>query len=498
MSERKQAFQPGDFLWLALGVILYTFVGWRWNMPIAAWLSPLFLIRFFRGQDRWYKALLAYPLLAVAGALNKWNAWDLDWFVQIGLSLLLPLPLLVALYMDRTFSRRLKGLLSTVVFPAVLVVFDLAIGLWPVLGTIISPAVTQFELTSLIQLTAVTGIWGLTFLMGWAAATVNLVWENGFELRKVARPAAVFALALLAILLGGAARLALARPAAPTVRVGGVTVPHVRDYWSEIIDLATPRDVAHQFETEIAALNDQLFSGSEEVVAGGAQIVFWSEGNGVVYEEDEAAFLQRAQEFARKHQVYFAPALLVLHYGQTSSDNKLVMITPQGEVAFTYVKTISWYPTDSDGIIRYVDTPYGRISAAICFDMDFPTLLRQAARQDVDIVLVPAFDSEGIKPYHTQVGLFRAVDGGFSIVRQVNTGTSMAVDYQGNVLAYQDYFRTADRTMLADVPTQGVKTVYGVLGDWFAYADVLFVVGLIGWAAAGMLRNRGLKTRSSE
>ncbi len=484
MNERQRAYEPLDLLWLVLGAVLYAFVGWRWNIPIAAWLAPLFLMRFFRRQDRWYKALLAYPLLAVAGALNKWNAWDLDAIVQAGLSLLLPLPLLIALYLDRAFCRRLPALPGTLLFPAVTVAFDLAIGLWPLLGTIISPAVTQFELTSLIQVASVTGIWGLTFLLGWAASMVNLWWENGFEARRIARPAAVFFAVFLAILLGGAARLALARPAVATVRVAGVTVPHPRDYWSEIIDQATPRDLAHRFAAEIAALNDQLFERSAQAAAGGgAQIVFWSEGNGVVYEEDEAAFLQRAQEFARQRQVYFAPALLVLHYGQTTSDNKLVMITPQGEIAFTYVKTISWYETDSDGLLRWVDTPYGRLSAAICFDMDFPTLLRQAARQDVDIVLVPAFDSAGIKPYHTQVGLFRAVEDGFSIVRQVNTGTSMAVDYQGNVLAYQDYFRTADRTMLADVPTKGVRTIYGVLGDWFAYANALLAAGLLGWAA---------------
>ncbi|MBN1955979.1 MAG: carbon-nitrogen hydrolase family protein, partial [Anaerolineae bacterium] len=456
MEKRNRVYEPLDLLWLALGVVLFAFFGWRWNMPIAAWLCPLFLIRFFRRQDKWYKALIAFPLLAAAGALNKWNAWDIEWFGQVGLSLLLPMPLLVALYVDRFFSRRLQGLLATFVFPAVLVVLDLAISLWPLLGTIISPAATQFELTALIQVASVTGIWGLTFLIGWAASMANLWWEHGFEVRRIARPAAVFVLVLLVVLLGGAARLALARPASSTVRVGGVTVPHPRDYWSEIVDLGTPRGVAHQFEAEVTSLNDQLFAASEQVVAGGAQIVFWSEGNGVVYEEDEAAFLQRAQAFAREHQVYFAPALLVLHYGQSSTDNKLVMITPQGEVAFTYVKTISWYPTDSDGIIRCVDTPYGRIAAAICFDLDFPSLLRQAAQQEVDLVIVPGFDSAGIKHYHTQVGLFRAVEGGFSVVRQVNTGTSMAVDYQGNVLAYQDHFRTTDRTMLADVPTQGV------------------------------------------
>ena len=65
---------------------------------------------------------------------------------------------------------------------------------------------------------------------------------------------------------------------------------------------------------------------------------------------------------------------------------------------------------------------------------------------------MPALDSMGIRPYHTEVGLLRAVENGFSVVRQTSEGASMAADYQGNVLAYQDFFRTTDRLMVADVP----------------------------------------------
>jgi apolipoprotein N-acyltransferase len=48
----------------------------------------------------------------------------------------------------------------------------------------------------------------------------------------------------------------------------------------------------------------------------------------------------------------------------------------------------------------------------------------------------------------------------------------MAVDHQGRLLAYQDFFATADRIMLADVPTRGVKTGYAVIGDGFAYLNL--------------------------
>jgi apolipoprotein N-acyltransferase len=101
------------------------------------------------------------------------------------------------------------------------------------------------------------------------------------------------------------------------------------------------------------------------------------------------------------------------------------------------------------------------------------------------IVLVPAFDWESIR-FRYQVGLFRAIENGFSVVRQTNEGGSSAVDYRGRILAYQDFFATSDRTMTSEVPTRRVRTVYAVLGNWFAHTTILFVVVLIGAAPTAL------------
>ncbi len=482
MNKLNRAWNPLDLLWLALGALLYAFVGWRWSMPIAAWLAPLFLIRFFRNQDKWHKALIALPLIALAGWANKTGSWDLDLVTELALCLLVPMPFWIALYADRFFARKSTGLIGALAFPVIYTALEYGLALNPQLGVITSIANTQFGLLPLAQITSVSGIWGVTFVVSWFASTLNTLWDNGFQLQRAGRPVAVFVVCFSLILAGGEIRLALLRPEAQTVRVASITVAHPHDYWSEIVDLGTPRQVAHQYEQEMADLNEQLFAASQQAALSGARIIFWSEGNGVLYEEQEADFVLRAQAFARQYQVYFAPALLVLHYGQTSSDNKIVMIDPAGQVAYSYTKTISWYETDSDGIIDVLDTPYGKIASVICFDMDSPAFIRQAAQKEVDIMLVPAFDSRGIRPYHTYVGLFRGIENGFSIVRQVNAGTSMAVDYEGNILAYQDFFRTQERVMFADVPTRGVRTIYGAMGDWFAYLAVIAAMAFIGVA----------------
>ena len=72
------------------------------------------------------------------------------------------------------------------------------------------------------------------------------------------------------------------------------------------------------------------------------------------------------------------------------------------------------------------------------------------------------------------------------MVRQVNEGTSMASDSRGNVLARQDYFMTGDRLMFADVPIRGAHTLYGYLGDWFAWTSIALFVLLAGLVVKGI------------
>ena len=480
---------------LALGAACFAFVGWRFNVPIAAWISAVFLIRFFRDRKRWYAALPAVLALAIASFVQMNGGWDMDPWMVYAFSFVRPAAFLAALFCDRAFFTRLPRWAATLVYPAVYLAVDYLFALTP-LGTGMSVAATQFGFPAVSQIASLVGMGGIGFLIDWLASVVNTPWDNRADLPSVRRLAIVAGSVTLALLAFGSARYALTRPSSPTVRVGSVTIAHPRDYWAWI-DKSTPRDLIAGYSAELSGLEEQLMAQSERAAAAGARIIFWSEANLVITEDNEQAFMKRAADFARSHGVYFAPAMVVLRYGQTISDNKIVMFAPDGTRAFTYVKTISWYPTGSDGILKIVDTPYGRIGSAICFDMDFPAFIHRLGAMRADIVLVPAFDRERIRPFHTEVGLMRGLENGFSVVRQTNDGTSMAIDGSGRVLARQEFFETSDRLMLADVPTRRVPALYPLIGESFSYAGMVLALALILWGSLSGARTRRKATRAA-
>jgi apolipoprotein N-acyltransferase len=347
MTDKKRRF-----LWLGAGSLLFAFVGWKWNMALAAWVGPVFLVRYFRSCGRWRCALLAYPALVAASFLKLSGTWAY-----------------------RGFFRRAPVWSSALLLPAGYVLCDFAFARIPSFGTAGSLAVSQFFNAPGIQLGSLAGIWGISFVMLWVAA------------------AALLAGGLLC--LAGGLRLTAFPPASETVKIAGIAVGHERNYWDLVLDRGVPAGEAPRYSEELDRLEGALFQRSEQAAAGGARIVFWSEANLFVYEDELGALLEKAGEFARRRQVYFAPSLQVLHFGSSLNDNRAILFAPDGTILYTYKKRMSLYSVDSAGVIPFADTPFGRIASAICFDMDFPGYIRQAGRKSVDIMLVPAYDTKG-------------------------------------------------------------------------------------------------------
>ncbi len=127
-------------------------------------------------------------------------------------------------------------------------------------------------------------------------------------------------------------------------------------------------------------------------------------------------------------------------------------------------------------VIQSVDTPYGRIGVSICRDMSFAGYARQAGEQQVDIMFNPSFDYP--KSTSAMYSL-RAVENGFTMIRPVYNGFSYAVDPNGRLLASMDSNQTDTGIMYAEVPTQGINTLYSKIGDLLGWICVVGSLGFI-------------------
>jgi apolipoprotein N-acyltransferase len=254
---------------------------------------------------------------------------------------------------------------------------------------------------------------------------------------------------------------------------------------------ATPDEI-QQIRSLAAALDDDLLERTEREARSGARIVFWGESNAFVFKNDEPALISRGSELAQRHGIYLGLGIAVWTIGgEKPLENRLVLIDPRGDVAWEYWKSIpvpgqeAAITVPGDGRLKSVETPYGNVAGAICYDMDFPWLLRQAGDLRADVLMAPSNDWREIDPWHTHMARYRAIEQGFNLVRQTSGGLSAACDFQGRVLASMDHYTTGDRTMVSQVPTRGVRTIYSVIGDLFAWLCLAVLATLIALALRG-------------
>ena len=489
-----------SFLWLAIAAGLLVFANGMMIVPLATWIAPIFMVRFLRSQRALPGLLLGYVVNAAAFMVG-WRPAFVDAGAMFGVySIFFALLCFLPYAIDRLLAPRFRGYTGALVLPIAWTAVEYLLHLVSPLGTFFLLPYTQGGNLPLLQVMALTGMWGVTFLITWLAGTINYAWERGFVVERAGRGMAAYAVVLAAVLIGGGLRLAVFPPEGATVQVAALTTNVNREVLPEpdtprdqrLLAGALTDDDVQAMTATMNAINEDLLQRTSIQADAGARIVTWTEYNAHTWKGTEQAFLDTARSLAREKGIYLAFPLAVIQPDVAQRpaphlvvENKSVMITPEGEVAYTYLKhnlLIGWeseHAVRGERVIHAIDTPYGRLASVICLDMEYPDFMRLAGQQGVDIMLSGAIDgtpSTHGNPIHSTMASFRTIEEGFSLARGGFYGANVAVDYQGRLLGRTGHYTASDRTVVAHLPIKGVRTPYNVLGDYFPVTCLALLV----------------------
>ncbi|MEV1015370.1 nitrilase-related carbon-nitrogen hydrolase [Micromonospora sp. NPDC049801] len=326
-----------------------------------------------------------------------------------------------------------------------------------------SLAYTQADVRPVIQLTALTGVWGVTYLL-LAVPIALAALLAGLRPTRTARldgprPALTCLLALL-LGVGGWSAWSLSRspePAEP-LTVGLVALRQSEDGLP--IDEPSGRDLLTRYVPRVS-----------DLAARGARIVVLPEKVFAVTDATLPLLVEALQQTAARVVVG-----VVLRRAGTASNVALVL-DPSGTIR-TYEKRHlipgleDWLTPGGDEVI--VD---GRFGVAICKDLDYPGLVRRYRAQGVSVLLVPGLDFTSDGWLHSRMALVRGVENGITVVRAAAFGRLTVTDPGGRVVGEAT---AGDAELLVTAaPTAGFGTVYSRTGDWFPIVSlVLFVISV--------------------
>jgi len=430
------------------------------------WLAPLPLL-WLATRARASAVALAAFVAVLVGGLNQWHyVHDL---IKLPISVLIlqggiasaVFALTVLLY--RRLARRGQVLTAMFAVPLLWTVVFFANAAGSPHGTWGDLAYTQMDATFVIQIAAVTGIWGIGFTLMLCAAWIATL-ANDSAPRRARATAAVVGAVLLAGALGyGAWRLG-DDAAERSVTIGLVSQPGGKPL--------APAEPAGE------ALLGKYLAQLQPLVEAGAQYLVIPEVSFGVDHPDIPAL----RDFAQQRGVTLLTGV-DLKMPNAPERNASLAFGPQGGAPSVYAKH-HLVPVFEDRFTPGSDTtllPGGNVGLTICKDNDFPALLRRYGEQNVQLMLIPAWDFQLDGWLHSRMAILRGVESGFAIARSARDGRLTLSDDRGRVLA-EASSEEGPAHLIGELPLRHTHTLYARWGDWFAWVCVAGLVGTLGAA----------------
>ncbi|MET8853835.1 acyltransferase [Amycolatopsis sp. NPDC004625] len=430
-------------------------------LPELAWLAPLPVL-LLAPRVHGGVALLCAFTAYLAGSAGSWSYF---WHSQsvprpaalgiLGGSALL-FALAVALF--RPLVRRGHGFLGALAAPALWTVALYVVSLLNPTGVVDTLMTTQADRPAVLRIAAVTGGWGVEFLVLFVPAAVAAALAPGLR----ARTRLVPVVALVAIAGGLVFWSAPPRPG-PSTRIALVAPGQYR--WAP--DIATPdgQALVQSYVDQIRRLPD------------GVRAVVLPEATFAVDQATRPRLVESFAQVARAKNLDVVTGVI-----DTTADGRFnaALAVPPSGAPLEYRK---WHNGNSPNLRSGTElTRFAATGLMVCMDVNFADPSSEYGEGGTGLVLVPASDEDADGWAHSRTALIRGVENGFSVAWSAARGTPMLADAQGHVLAET---RTGDHpfsVVVADVPVSAGKTPYARFGDWFAWLCGL--VALAGIAVA--------------
>ncbi|MFI5956728.1 nitrilase [Cryptosporangium sp. NPDC051539] len=455
-------------LWLA-GSGLHPIAVATWLAP----LPPLLLAPRVSARTAGVVAAVAW-LIGQAGIVGYYRG-----------TLQFPVPAVVAVVLfgaslfagvvlvARALVRSGRTATAVLAAPSVWVLGEYGLSLLLPHGAWWSLGYTQADDRFLVQLAALTGVWGLAFVLFAVPVGVAAV----FVRRRLA---AAVPLALVVALATAWSAWWLAtgpQPAADSRQAARLSGQAAR----LSVGLVTRPQTGGSPELDTAegtALLRDYRIHAETLADAGADVILMPEKIFVVTDATIATLADAFEPLTARGVAVVVGAELHRPVGAgVRRSNVALAFTEPGSGPAVYAKQhlIPGLEGDLTPGHRGVFVPGRTFALAVCKDLDFPGLVRGYRGRGATTILAPAYDFTQDGWLHSRMALVRGVESGVGIVRTARKGRLLVSDATGKRLAEAtDASRGA--ALLADLPTTPRRTPYARAGNWFPYLCALLLL----------------------
>jgi apolipoprotein N-acyltransferase len=440
------------------------------------WFAPLPVLYVAHRSKWWIAALAAFGAFFL-GRLNLLEyAESIGGSVQAAISSMVLFALIPAtafalsVLFARYAARKLPLAIAVFAFPTAMTTYEWAASANAFTGSLLSISYSQFDFKPIMQVVALAGIYGVTFMLALLPSALATPWRN--RPQWVLAPAA----AVIAIALAfGAVRLSGPASSA-TIKVGLVASD------------ALYKSSRSQSREEALSIIHAYSDAARELASKGAQVLQFPEKIIGYASADKPEIIQALGNFAHSIGV---PIIVGASDNQAERRNVALAFAADGTPLVEYAKH-HLVPGIEGGYVqgsetRTFDLHGANAAIAICKDNDFPPWLRRIGQQGAQVLFVPALDFDVDEWLHARVAMVRGIENGMSVARAAGRGLLTLSDAQGRVLAAKSTHDAPVVTLLGELPIGQGNTFYSRNGDWLG---LLALVGVLAMLVASIVSRK--------
>jgi apolipoprotein N-acyltransferase len=358
---------------------------------------------------------------------------------------------------------------------------------------------------ALVQLTPITGIYGLSFVIGAYGSLLAYAILAGRQ--RVWKTFLVVTAVLGLIALTGNDFVPRAVPT-HYAHLVQTDFPQSESYPANWLQLHAAE--MEQLENiSVGSIQALQLPRNLNTAQAHDRLIIWPEVP-APFTMQEPAFVQRAQRIAREANSYFLVGVVEWNLDAQHkyyATNTAVLLDPEGQQTFRYDKMhlvpfgeyvpLRKWLTFAKSLVAGIGDftpgtkfsigrlPDGKFGVFICYEAIFPDEVRQFTKDGAQLLINISndgwFGRSSAPPQHLMMARVRAVENRRWLLRDTNNGYTVSVDPYGRIAA-----RLAiDERGELDAPYafRSDVTPYVRFGDWFAWLCLLASAALLGFAA---------------
>jgi apolipoprotein N-acyltransferase len=435
----------------------------------ALWLAPIPVIAIaprLHGSAAFFLSAIVWLI----GEMNQWKYVTHEIELPPHITILyFVVPAVVfgfGVLFVRGFIRRGSLFLASLALPVYWVAYEYLTAMASPHSTWGNLAYTQMNCLPVIQIAAISGLWGITFIVFLFAGAAAALLSGAGERWQRGALAIVVGFVVCAALVFGKWRL----QSSPTAQLVAVM----------LIAKDVPMSVYLGSEEQALELLGEYVAEIRRVTPAGTQAVVLPEKIGRI---SESALPEVDSLYSSVASATHAAIVLGLVRNTPSGAfNSSRLYSADGNLQANYDKhhLVPGVEPEKPGDKRVIlDEPSGRWGLQICKDMDFPKLSREYAVEGANLLLVPAWDFNLDRWLHSRMAVLRAVENGFALARSARNGLLTLSDNRGRILTEATTVPGRFVSITGKVNVSPEETFYTRAGDWFAWLCVAVFVSLL-------------------